>query len=241
MTEQKMIKNSKVKARIFSFKKPQTIEESKALVHKLTIFIMICIYPAIRMANTGSYEAWGAVVLYGTLIIFLVHYLSRTLAIIFMLLLLLNLLNDIQLLYAWNLSAADPEHQLIINIISIVLGLLYYPFVFFIIWRTLQGTFAYHQIIGSKVQYKNVIKKTLLSILYSVSAVFILASVHAIAFLDDFNEEKYAVLVSLVYLFTFLCVFALAFRGWLPFTKNKPICISSKESTPQDTIKDISS
>ncbi|MBS0358520.1 MAG: hypothetical protein JSS53_04565 [Proteobacteria bacterium] len=87
--------------------------------------------------------------------------------------------------------------------------------------RACQAAFLYHHLIHSKVNTKNLITKTLLAIIYSV----IYAVIVYFIFIKLVPENLQALSQLAISVVALLGLF-LSFNGWLPFTKNKSVCVN---------------
>ena len=91
--------------------------------------------------------------------------------------------------------------------------------------RAVQVSFQYQALVNSRPVLKNIIIKTTLSFVYSL--IFIVLGIISVVVIfgntEKVTENAWGMAVILP-----LCIGTfLTFRGWLPFTKNKPMCAVS--------------
>jgi len=89
----------------------------------------------------------------------------------------------------------------------------------FLIVRAVQVTFNYHNILNSKLCFRHFLIKSVLGVFYS-------CFFYVVTYLntDLFAGNIDYVLVRKIAICLSILSFATCYAGWLPFTKNKPVC-----------------
>ncbi len=89
--------------------------------------------------------------------------------------------------------------------------------------RTTQASFFYHDLVQMQVNVRNLLLKSLLSILYSLVGTLI-CFVCIVLFASDLDDKTEVILISFMILLTVVTATVWTFEGYLPFTKNKVVC-----------------
>ena len=93
--------------------------------------------------------------------------------------------------------------------------------------QAVRVTFLYHRFIGSKLNFQNIVVKTLLGGAYAVIS-YVLAIIslpRSGLFLHNVDAAASAVILIMLF------AMAASYAGWLPFTRNRPLAITVEPTT----------
>lgn len=214
---------------VFSFKKLTTIQESQEILLGVCYWLYgLSLSVVLLGVFTKQYNMIFVdavfLILCGS---FLVKYHSRTFALLLCLLTVLECYVDLIILFAGKYTLFGVDFVNKLNMATEIISIIWVInlFILFLALKAFQAAAFYHKSIGSKVKYWNVLIKTGLSILYTFLAYLIFIIIPVAGMGEDSFLKINHFALGFVVLYVTAIVVWLSFKGVLPFTKNRPVCI----------------
>jgi|GEM_PF-4047551 len=204
--------------KLLDFRNVQTTDEARKFL-KEAGYIFYIYGALILLAHLFYFKDSGYIdgLIYIACAYAIKNYQSRFMAI------LLNLLviTEVVITYIDYTHLGQGGHSLVIGIIVLLVSL-----------RATQVCFNYHRLANSKIIFKNALIKNVLALIYGIAIFFIGAFI--ITYVIHYEADtalSYDTLKQIAYYLNFvrlvitILVMGLSYRGLLPFTKNKLICV----------------